>query len=209
MGVESGLIVDDHQMVRDGLKLLLSSRCGLQTFREAGSYEDAVIILQDGFEPDLVTVDMRMPGLGGVEAFRGLREAVPNAKMVVVSESEDRGDILGALSAGAHGYIPKSLPTDEMVRAFTDVLEGRVYAPAVLLAHAPLERAAVPIPGVAHVVLTARQRDVLNELLKGMSTKEIARALDLAEGTVKIHLAVIYRVLGVRSRAEAIARFKP
>ena len=167
-----------------------------------------MIILQDGFEPDLVTVDMRMPGLGGVEAFRGLREAVPNAKMVVVSESEDRGDILGALSAGAHGYIPKSLPTDEMVRAFTDVLEGRVYAPAVLLAHAPLERAAVPIPGVAHVVLTARQRDVLNELLKGMSTKEIARALDLAEGTVKIHLAVIYRVLGVRSRAEAIARFK-
>jgi DNA-binding NarL/FixJ family response regulator len=204
----SVLIVDDHQMIRDGLKLMLSDRCGLTTFREAGCYEDAVDVIESGYIPDLVTIDMRMPGIQGVEAFRALREAVPGAKFVVVSESEDRAEILGALSAGAHGYIPKAVSGEEMGRAFSEVLAGRVYAPSALLSQPPTSTIAAPSAKGQETGLTGRQRDVLDELLQGKSTKEIARALDLAEGTVKIHLAVIYRVLGVRSRAEAIARFK-
>lgn len=207
----TALIVDDHQIVRDGIKLLLEHRCGLSRVHEAASYEEAVTAIENGVTPDLVTLDMRMPGLGGLEAFESMREALPQARFVIVSGIEDRNDVLAALGAGAHGYIPKSVSADEMARAFSDVLEGRIYAPSVLAAKVEAPRApstaAAPRTN-AELALTQRQSEVFEHLLHGKSTKEIARALNLAEGTVKIHLAVIYRVLGVHSRAEAIAKFK-
>ena len=109
-----------------------------------------------------------------------------------------------------HGYIPKSLPSSEIAAAIKGVIEGRIFVPAAIGKRGPGgARPEAPGANNASDKLTMRQKEVLNELLKGQSSKEIARSLGIAEGTVKIHLAAIYRALGVRTRAEAIVKLKP
>jgi DNA-binding NarL/FixJ family response regulator len=200
------LLADDHELFREGLKGLVEDTLDVDVVRQAGSLDDALEMLGDGAAPDLMILDLRMPGVSGAEAFSALRDALPTTKIVVMSASEDREDILGALGGGVHGYIPKSLSAAEIEAALRDVIGGRIYAPAALgqrAGAAPIDR---PPPTARIDGLTGRQKDVLGELLKGQSSKEIARALHIAEGTVKIHLAAIYRAVGVRTRAEAIAK---
>ena len=112
-----------------------------------------------------------------------------------------------AISAGVHGYIPKSLPSAEIANAIRTILDGGIYVPPALGRREP-DTAVRSNEALEADKLTSRQKEVLAELLKGRASKEIARTLDIAEGTVKIHLAAIYRALGVRTRAEAIARLK-
>jgi len=126
---------------------------------------------------------------------------------VVMSGSEQRQDVLDALASGASGYIPKSLDPEAMVAAIQHVLAGGIYAPTLLLTE-PIEAAdseSTVDPNVM-AMLTPRQYDVLRLLGKGQANKEIARALDISEGTVKIHLAAIFRVLEVRNRTEAVLK---
>jgi len=148
-----------------------------------------------------------MPGMSGAEALSALRDGFPEAKVAVVSALEGRAEIIAALGAGVHGYIPKSLPSAEIASAIRTVLDGGIYVPPAL-GRRQAEPAARASEALEADKLTSRQKEVLAELLKGRASKEIARTLDIAEGTVKIHLAAIYRALGVRTRAEAIARFK-
>lgn len=203
------LIADDHELFRSGLKQLLIDELGAANVREAESLDQAIEILTNEGAGDLVLVDLRMPGMNGAEALSALRDGFPDAKVVVVSAWEERADIMAALGAGVHGYVPKSLSSAEIAAALKGVLEGRIYVPAALgrrdqaIRAEPAER-----DNSGREKLTLRQKEVLNELLKGQASKEIARTLDIAEGTVKIHLAAIYRALGVRTRAEAIARLK-
>ncbi|MDZ4693161.1 response regulator transcription factor [Terricaulis sp.] len=203
------LIADDHELFRSGLKQLLVDALGVEDVREAETFDQAIEILTDEGAGDLVLVDLRMPGMSGAEALAALRDGFPNAKIVVVSAWEERAEILAALSAGVHGYIPKSLSAAEIAAALRSVLDGRIYVPATIGRRDPGDPVAAG-NSAAHgeSKLTLRQKEVLNELLKGQASKEIARTLDIAEGTVKIHLAAIYRALGVRTRAEAIARLK-
>ncbi|KQZ02654.1 hypothetical protein ASD21_22110 [Caulobacter sp. Root1455] len=138
-----------------------------------------------------------------------LVEAFPDARIVVISGSESRDDIVGCLAAGVDGYIPKSLSVVEIVAAIESILSGQMFVPRNILRRGavvvdPPSRARREIVGMEH--LTPRQREVLGELLLAKTSKEIARALNVVEGTVKIHLAAIYRALGVRSRSEAIAK---
>ena len=148
-----------------------------------------------------------MPGMSGAESLAALRDGFPEAKVAVISAWEERSDILAALGAGVHGYIPKSLSSTQIATALQGILEGRIFVPPAMG-----KREGAPGEGSGGAFkldqdkLTLRQRDVLQELLKGQASKEIARTLDIAEGTVKIHLAAIYRALGVRTRAEAIAK---
>jgi DNA-binding NarL/FixJ family response regulator len=147
-----------------------------------------------------------MPGMSGAESLAALRDGFPEAKVAVISAWEERADILAALGAGVHGYIPKSLPSAQIATALQGILDGRIYVPAAM---GKRDGGAETGGGGAKLdqdKLTLRQKDVLAELLKGQASKEIARTLDIAEGTVKIHLAAIYRALGVRTRAEAIAK---
>jgi DNA-binding NarL/FixJ family response regulator len=201
----SVLIADDHELFRDGLRSLVEDALGAEDVRQAGSLDEALDIMNESSPPDLLILDLRMPGVSGAEAFAALRDALPGTKVVVMSASEERDDIIAALAGGVHGYIPKSLSASQIEAALRDVLGGRIYAPAALgqrTAPAPETRPiATSVEG-----LTLRQRDVLGQLMKGQSSKEIARALSIAEGTVKIHLAAIYRAVGVRTRAEAIAK---
>jgi len=200
----SVLIADDHALFRSGLRQLLADELGATRVREADTFDAAVDILTEEAH-DLVLIDLSMPGMAGSETLAALRDAFPSAKVAVVSATEERSEILAALAAGVHGFVPKSLPAAEIAAALRAVTEGRIFVPATIG-----KRAAAPAPprgAPAATVegLTARQKDVLGELMKGKASKEIARTLDIAEGTVKIHLAAIYRALGVRTRAEAIA----
>lgn len=200
------LIADDHELFRSGMKQLLVDVLSAQDVREAETMDQALEILTNEGGGDLVLVDWRMPGMSGAESLAALRDGFPEAKVAVISAWEERADILAALGAGVHGYIPKSLPSAQIATALQGILDGRIYVPAAMG-----KRDGGPETGGGSAKLdqdklTLRQKDVLAELLKGQASKEIARTLDIAEGTVKIHLAAIYRALGVRTRAEAIAK---
>ncbi len=201
------LIADDHELFRSGMKQLLIDVLHAEDVREAESMDRALEILTNEGAGDLVLVDWRMPGMSGAESLAALRDGFPEAKVAVISAWEERADILAALGAGVHGYIPKSLSSTQIAAALQGILEGRIFVPPAM---GKREVAAGEGSGGAFKLdvdkLTLRQRDVLQELLKGQASKEIARTLDIAEGTVKIHLAAIYRALGVRTRAEAIAK---
>jgi DNA-binding NarL/FixJ family response regulator len=208
------LIADDHELFRSGLKQLLVDVLRAEDVREAETLDQALEMLTNEGAGDLILVDLRMPGMSGVEALSALRDGFPDAKVAVVSAWEDRGDILAALGAGVHGYIPKSLPSAEIAAAIRSILDGRIFVPPSV-GRRESGRSDAPAPSSANAgnafgqdKLTSRQKEVLTELLKGQASKEIARTLDIAEGTVKIHLAAIYRALGVRTRAEAISRLK-
>lgn len=207
----TALIADDHELFRDGLKLLLLDLLDAQEVIEAETLDDAIDKLEDGRAVDLILVDLRMPGMAGVESLTALIDGFPDSKIVVVSAWEERADILAALDVGVHGYIPKTLSNAQIADAIKSVLTGAIYVPASLGRRdaAPAARPSGQSAGAAASTdarFTQRQRDVIGELRKGRSSKEIARTLDIAEGTVKIHLAAIYRTLGVRTRAEAIVK---
>jgi DNA-binding NarL/FixJ family response regulator len=202
------LVADDHELFRSGMKQLLIDVLNAEEVREAETMDRALEILTNEGAGDLVLVDWRMPGMSGAESLAALRDGFPDAKVAVISAWEERADILSALGAGVHGYIPKSLPSAQIATALQGILEGRIFVPAAIGKRdsAGDSQASSARPRLDQDKLTLRQRDVLQELMKGQSSKEIARTLDIAEGTVKIHLAAIYRALGVRTRAEAIAK---
>jgi DNA-binding NarL/FixJ family response regulator len=201
------VLIDDHELIRDGISRVLSEAFEFEDIYQAGDLESGLNLLADISDVDLIITDLNMPGASGPESLIALVEAFPASSIVVMSGSEAKEDVLGCLSAGVDGYIPKSLPVPEMVNAIRQVLAGGTFVPRTLArrgVEAPPPRAKPAVAGVDH--LTHRQREVLDQLLLGQSSKEIARVLDLAEGTVKIHLAAIYRALGVKTRAEAIAK---
>ncbi|HWA00978.1 MAG TPA: response regulator transcription factor [Caulobacterales bacterium] len=200
------LIADDHELFRSGLKQLLLDALNAEEVREAETLDEAIEILTNNGAGDLVLVDLRMPGMSGAEALAALRDGFPDAKVAVVSAVEDRSEIFAALAAGVHGYVLKSLPASEIAEAIKLILAGQIYVPPALGKREP--GAPIEAPPQSSEKLTVRQKEVLAELLKGRSSKEIARTLEIAEGTVKIHLAAIYRAVGVRTRAEAIAKLK-
>ena len=200
------VLIDDHELVRDSVGRILCEKLGFDTTLEAADLEAGLTVLSEAGEVDLIVVDLHMPGSNGPESLIALVEAFPASRIVVMSGSEAKEDVLGCISAGVDGYVPKSLSVSEMVAAIQQVLDGGMFVPRALTRRGvePQPRIRSNLAGVEN--LTARQREVLDQLLLGRSSKEIARALEVAEGTVKIHLAAIYRALGVRTRAEAISR---
>lgn len=204
----SALLIEDHELVRDAVGRLLRDTLKLGHVYEADSLAAAMEIANSDASIDLIVVDLRLPDSAGPESLTDLIAAFPNAQIAVMSGSEMREDVLGCLSAGVNGYLPKGLPTIEFVAAIESIIEGGSYIPRHLTRPPSTEVAQTPLrrdlPGLEH--LTPRQIEVLDELLHGQTSKEIARKLDVAEGTVKIHLAAIYRALGVRTRGEAISK---
>jgi DNA-binding NarL/FixJ family response regulator len=168
-----------------------------------------VALLRDD-SPELLLVDLQLPGMDGADGVRRLRMLCPTQNIVVLADSDDRETILECLAAGAQGYVLKSATPSQFLRALDTILSGGVFAPASLTGLPLRAPAAAPSVEVnmqpTLVVLTDRQRDVFRLLAEGCATKTIARRLDLAVGTVKVHLAAIYRVLGAHSRMEAMAK---
>jgi DNA-binding NarL/FixJ family response regulator len=201
------LIADDHEVFRLGLARLLRKSLNAKRFLQAACFAQVVEHLSDE-DVALVILDLKMPGLTAPAEIRRLRLLCPDARIVVLSGSECREDILGSLSAGAHGYIVKNQQTDQLIKRFRDILSGEMYVPASLaesLPEASEATAAEPVAQLLKTELSKRQRQVLSGLIEGKSNKEIAQALNIAEGTVKIHLSALFRILGAANRAHAVA----
>lgn len=194
------LIVDDHPVVRDGLRGMFASTAGFKVLGEASDGVDAVR-LTDELDPDVVLMDLRMPGGGGVAAIAELTRRGARAKVLVLTTYDTDSDTLPAIEAGATGYLLKDAPRDELFTAVRAAAEGRtVLSPAV--ASRLVSRVRTP----DNEPLSTREVEVLRLVAKGTSNREIARELFISEATVKTHLTHLYAKLDVKDRAAAVAR---
>ena len=207
------LIVDDHGLVREGLQAILSrSELGAQ-YVEAWDAASLWSQLQQHADIDLVLMDIQLPETSGLSLLADITQRFPLLPVIMLSADHDAGIVQHSLEQGARGFLPKSSLNQVLVSAIRLVASGGVYVPPEAL-QKPATRPAPPATpeplaaaNAAALGFTARQSEVLGLLLQGMSNKQICRALDLAEPTVKIHVRGILRTLGVSSRAEVIARF--
>ena len=201
------LVVDDHTLFRRGLTALLS---GFPEIEVAGDAADAGEALRRAQElaPDLVLLDNHLPGVRGVDLLPALREALPTARVLMLTVSEDEQDLAAALRGGAHGYLLKTIEGDALVAAILRAMRGEsVVAPEMtgkLVAayrDAASGPAAAPPSKLAH--LSPREQQILRGIARGASNKEIGRELGIAETTVKIHVQHVLRKLDVASRVQA------
>jgi len=194
------LIVDDHALIRRGLSDLLSAAEGIDV---VGSIDDGLLAaaLVTELEPDIVLMDLSMPGLDGIEATRAVLQAWPTAKVIMLTSFSENARILAALEAGAVGYLLKDTEPEDVIRALRDAADGGVpLSPKAARALLPGNRPAGNPPTDA---LSARERQVLSLVAVGLPNKSIARRLTISEKTVKAHLTRVFSVLGVSDRTSA------
>ncbi|MFG2560276.1 response regulator [Streptomyces sp. NPDC048496] len=196
------VVVDDHPVVRDGLRGMFDSAPGFRVLGEASNGVEGVDLVAR-LDPDVVLMDLRMPGGGGVAAIAELIGRGARSKVLVLTTYDTDSDTLPAIEAGATGYLLKDAPREELFTAVRAAADGRtVLSPAVASRLVSRVRA----PGAAgHEALSAREREVLELVAKGTSNREIAAELFISEATVKTHLTHIFAKLGAKDRAAAVA----
>lgn len=215
------LLVDDHTLFRRGLKALLEQDERFTVSAEAGDVGEALRCLQRE-RPDVILLDNHLPGVRGVDAIPALKEAAPAARVLMLTVSENENDLAAALQAGADGYLLKTVESDQLADTIVKVLEGESVIspemmtklvsvfrtrPAAPVAEPVAPAVVAPEPSreaqVAVGLLSPREREILLLIARGDSNKHIARELDIAETTVKIHVQHILRKLGLSSRVQA------
>jgi DNA-binding NarL/FixJ family response regulator len=196
------LIVDDHPVTRDGLRSALSGSDEVEVVGEATTGEEAIEVVHQ-VEPDVVFMDVRMPGMGGIEATRQIRKSHPETKIILFTIDESRAAIADAIRAGVSGYLLKDVSVDELINAARLALEGK----AVI--HPALTRAFIDeVQFVEHkseTPLSKRESEILQKVAYGSTTKQVARELGISPHTVKTHLERIFEKLGANDRAQAVA----
>lgn len=195
------LIADDHTILRQGLRLIVTEDPAFAVVGEAANGEEAVARALE-LAPDIVLMDVQMPGMNGIEAARCIRAALPQTRIVMLTVSDKDQDLFGALRAGAKGYLLKSATACEVLEALRRVYVGEAILPPGLAARVLDEFAAPPKPTEP---LTGRETEIIQLIAQGLGNKEIAAALSLSENTVKTHVRHILDKLQLRSRAEAAA----
>jgi two-component system NarL family response regulator len=180
--------------MRMGLVALIKSQPGMDVVAEASDGEEAIEIYDD-VRPDIVLMDLRMPGMGGVEAILAIRKRHPDARVIVLSTYDLDEDIHRALQSGACSYLLKDMPIEEIASTIREVFEGDALLPRQVAERLTLRS--------QREQLTERERDVLESLIKGRSNKEIASSLCISEDTVKSHLKTLFSKLRVRDRTGA------
>ena len=201
------LVVDDHTLFRRGLTALLSSDPRLQVVGEAGDAGEAQRRAQ-ALQPDVILLDNHLPGVTGVDALPGLREVAPGARVLMLTVSEDERDLGAALRGGARGYLLKTADSQALADAIERAMRGEsTISPEMSGKLADAFQAGSTAPAAAPLsplaALSPREREILACIARGASNKEIARELDIAETTVKIHVQHILRKLGLSSRVQA------
>ncbi|WP_374492586.1 two-component system response regulator NarL [Zoogloea sp.] len=197
------LIIDDHPLFRKGVSQLLALNDELHLIGEASSGEDGLEMAK-GLEPDLILLDLNMKGMNGIETLRALREADLAARILILTVSDSADDLVGAIRAGADGYLLKDMEPEELLERIVDAQKGRIVISESLnglLARSLRDEAQTAERNV--VPLTDREKDILGCLASGLSNKLIARDLNIAEGTVKVHIKNLLKKLKFRSRLEA------
>ena len=201
------LVLDEHAIYRTGLCSLICARVPCVEVIAANSMVQGLSQLRNSIF-DLVLASVGLSSFGPLNPLKPACEGSPATRFAIISWSETPADILASLAAGFHGFISKHQSDTDILAAITDILSGRIYVPSSLASSLAevgngARRATLPTLSTDVLKLTKRQREVLSLLTRGKSNKEIARALDIAEATTKIHMAALVRVLGVRNRTEA------
>lgn len=200
------LVADAQFLISAGIVEILHHHVGIADVRCADDFRQACALLDAGPAYTMITLDLSLPGMSGLEGIRLLRAKHPALHIVIVSDQAHQGAMLSALAAGIHGYILKNMDSEAMIDAFKLILEGKIFVPScVSEAQSWTQTPQPPALDQRDVSLTARQLDVIVNLRKGYSNKEIARALDISESTVKVHMAAAFRQLGVHNRVGVIA----
>lgn len=192
------LIVDDHPVVRDGLRGMFAGEPEFEVVGEAAEGEEAVA-LAETLRPDVILMDLHMPGGDGVSAIRELARRGNPARVLVLTTYDMDGDVLPAIEAGATGYLLKDVPGEELLRAVRAVANGEpVLSPSVA------SRLMRQMRRPEQSALTGREMEILSLVAKGATNREIAQTLFVSEATIKTHLLHIYKKLGVSDRAAAV-----
>lgn len=195
------LIVDDHKIVRDGLRAILEKEAGIAVVGEAANGHEALVLLAQ-IHPNLVIMDVTMPGLNGIEATRRIRSEAPVTKVLALSMNADRRYVVAMLSAGAAGYLLKNAAADELIHAIHAVGAGQTYLSPGIVECAgskrPHQTGAIEPPRV----WSGRERQVLQLLAEGRTSKEMALRLDISVTTIETHRRQIMDKLNIRSIAE-------
>ena len=199
------LLVDDHSLFRSGIKSLLESQDGFEVVGEASDGLDGVKRAKQ-LKPDVVLLDLHMPGTSGLDALQMLTEDVPDTEVLMLTVSEDAQDLMQALRSGARGYLLKNIEIEFLIDSIRRAVKGEsVMSPQ--MSAALVEAVREPIiekePEKDIIKLTPRESEIIIMLAQGESNKSIARTLDLAESTVKIHVQGILRKLNISSRVQA------
>ncbi len=208
------LIADDHALIREGIKLAVQKLAEEAEVIEAADGEQVRRIMADNVDLDLVLLDLFMPHAEGFTLLRDLCEQLPDTPVLVLSASEDAGNMRKAIDWGAAGYITKAAPEQELLNALRQVLAGGVYIPdmsgddELTEGTAANDGNAGDKPEQRQPRLTNRQKHVLSLLCLGKTNKDIGRALKLSEYTVKVHITAIFKELKVRNRTEAVLEAK-
>lgn len=199
-------IADDHELVRYALRTMLDDEPDIEVVGESEDGEGAVSLVTEG-DVDVVLMDLRMPGIGGVEACRLISEACPDTRVLVLTSFDDDEEVFGVLAVGAAGYILKDTRPDRVVQAVRSVFDGQAVFDSKV-ANRVISGQRVETDEVAGAryreLLSEREMEVLKLLAKGLSNKEIGQALWIGETTVKTHVSHILRKLGQSDRTQAV-----
>lgn len=196
------LLADDHPLFRAGVIPVLEKLDPKVEVLEAVDFPAAFLAMSRAGEVDLVLMDLTMPGMAGLEGVMRFRDTFPDTPLVVLSAAENVDDIQRVLAAGALGYLTKATPGEAILAALRQVLDGGVYLPPILSEDG--EDSKVPAFGNPYSQLSDRQLQVLGKLVQGLSNRQIGEALAVTEGTIKVHMGAIFRVLKVTNRTEAV-----
>jgi NarL family two-component system response regulator LiaR len=200
------LLVDDHELLRQGTAELLNRQADLEVVGQAADGRQAIALAHQ-LMPDIVIMDIRMPEMSGLEATRRLREELPGIQVLVLSAHDDADYVLPLLQAGASGYLLKSAPVADLINAIRQVYAGETpLDPAIarLLVERLGATPARKAPAGLHESLTVRELEVLRLLAGGLSNRQIAQGLEISERTVQAHLSSIFGKMQVASRTQAV-----
>jgi len=197
------LLIDDHPMLRNGLKQLIALDERLQVVAEAGNGAQGVALAQQ-HDPDLILLDLNMPGLNGLDTLTRLREAPLSGRVVVFSVSDEEEDVVNALQRGADGYLLKDMEPEALLKALHQAAAGQIVLSEALTPMLVTRlRDARPARPRDITQLTRREREILQLISDGMTNKAIARKLTISESTVKVHVKYLLKKMNLKSRLEA------
>jgi len=203
------LVVDDHTLFRKGIINLLQAQSGIEVVGEAKDGREGIALARQ-LRPDVILMDVQMPGCNGIEATGAIRQELPEARIIMLTVSEQDEDLFSAIKAGARGYLLKSVEPDHLLKAIELLMKGEAVIPHNMASKLLTEFSSIANRPASkadasgdYQLLTNREKEILQTLSNGASNKEIANALNISEHTVKIHLKNILKKLQVNNRLQA------